>query len=136
LNQNFFTGIHFLGNQTENQKESVKMEEHDTKVIEISPASSEKERKTTTVIQIKSNFYSSEEEDGSPLRPIFCLNRKNNADIKRIEETQDCFILDFDPFESIDLSKLSVSNNPSDADADSDGASDLSVIAEKGQVCA
>ncbi|KAE8077598.1 hypothetical protein FH972_016150 [Carpinus fangiana] len=110
------------------------MEEHDTKVIEISPASSEKERKTTTVIQIKSNFYSSEEEDGSLLRPIFCLNRENNADIKRIEETQDCFILDFDPFESIDLSKLSVSNNPSDADADSDGASDLSVIAEKGQV--
>lgn len=105
------------------------MEDHDTKVIEISPASSEKERRTTTVIQINSNLYSSEEEDGSPLRPIFCLKRENNADIKRVEETQDCFILDFDPFDSIDLSKLSVH-------ADSDGASDLSVIAEKGQVCA
>ncbi|KAL5738842.1 hypothetical protein ACOSP7_031603 [Xanthoceras sorbifolium] len=46
------------------------------------------------------------------------------------EKDEDCFILDFDPFESInDISKLSVSSNDNDEDDD-----DLIVISEKGQV--
>ncbi|KAI5657500.1 hypothetical protein M9H77_26293 [Catharanthus roseus] len=61
------------------------------------------------------------EEDGTPLRPIFCV--KNIDKIREIEEREDCFILDFDPDE---ISKLSVSPNTANVD--------LSVIAQKGQV--
>lgn len=68
----------------------------------------------------------SEQEEGTPLRPIFCLKKKVN--MKELEEREDCFILDFDPDESLDLSNLSVSKDP---DVDSP---DISVIAEKGQV--
>jgi hypothetical protein len=93
------------------------MSENDTELVQILPFSSEKKEE-------------GEEEDGSPIRSIFCLKSKSPADIKRIEEIEDCFILEFDPYESIDLSKFTV---PADADG---GASDLFVIAEKGQVCA
>lgn len=68
----------------------------------------------------------SEQEEGTPLRPIFCLKKKVN--MKELEEREDCFILDFDPDDSLDLSNLSVSKDP---DVDSP---DISVIAEKGQV--
>uniref|UniRef100_A0A2N9F925 DEAD-box RNA helicase Q domain-containing protein n=1 Tax=Fagus sylvatica TaxID=28930 RepID=A0A2N9F925_FAGSY len=121
-----------------------------TKVTEISPSSSEKvgrriipssspfsgeedespikapifsssERVGRRIIPSSSPF--SGEEDESPIKtPIFCVKR--DADIKRIEEIEDCFILDFDPFDSIDLSKLSIT----------DAHSELSVVAEKGQV--
>ncbi|KFK27026.1 hypothetical protein AALP_AA8G324600 [Arabis alpina] len=63
----------------------------------------------------------SEEEEETPLRGIFCL--KTRQDMKRIEETEDCFILDFDPFDSFDLTKLSLS-----------GDKDLAIIHETGQV--
>ncbi|KAK4571026.1 hypothetical protein RGQ29_029749 [Quercus rubra] len=87
------------------------MAKNGTQLIEISPSSSER--------------YSEEEEDnGTPLRPVFCVKR--NTDIKRIEEIEECFILDFDPFDSVDISKLSVSNSPID--------DEVSVVAEKGQV--
>ncbi|KAF2580621.1 hypothetical protein F2Q68_00001064, partial [Brassica cretica] len=46
-------------------------------------------------------------------------------DMKRIEETEDCFILDFDPFDSFDFKKLSVSSG---------GDKDLDIIHETGQV--
>ena len=90
-----------------------------TKVTEISPSSSEKVGRR--IIPSSSPF--SGEEDESPIKtPIFCVKR--DADIKRKEEIEDCFILDFDPFDSIDLSKLSIT----------DAHSELSVVAEKGQV--
>lgn len=64
-------------------------------------------------------------EDESPIRAIVCLKR--SEDIKRFELSEDCFILDFDPSESVDLAKLSLEKKkPSDED--------LSVIAEKGKV--
>ncbi|XP_074374367.1 RPM1 interacting protein 13-like [Apium graveolens] len=56
-----------------------------------------------------------------PLRSIFCL--KNRANLKEIENKEDCFILDFNPDDS--LRKLA------QVSADS---SDISVVAEKGQV--
>ncbi|KAL7230133.1 hypothetical protein ACSBR2_008628 [Camellia fascicularis] len=66
-----------------------------------------------------------EKDEGTPVRAIFCL--KNNINMREIEEREDCFILDFDPDDCFDLSKLSMSkdlyHNP-----------DLSVLAEKGQV--
>jgi hypothetical protein len=92
------------------------MSGNDIELVQILPLSAEKKEEG--------------EEDGSPIRSIFCLKSKSDADIKRIEEIEDCFILDFDPYESIDLSKFTVP-----ADADADAATDLFVIAEKGQVC-
>ena len=55
----------------------------------------------------------------SPIRAIACL--KKIDDMRRFEETEDCFILGFDPYAAVGLSV--------DSSAD-----DVSVIAEKGQV--
>ncbi|XP_042983716.1 uncharacterized protein LOC122313067 isoform X2 [Carya illinoinensis] len=115
------------------------MGEKDSEVREISPSSSEKKPRRK-IIQESHDFYflvssfCSAEGDETPMRSTLCLNSKSSVDIKSIEEVEDCFILDFDPFESIELTKLSVNINPSDAFAASDGTSDLCVIAEKGQV--
>lgn len=68
-----------------------------------------------------------EGETGTPVRPIFCL--KNKLEIKEFEEKEDCFILEFDPNETLDLSTLSVLDHH-----DGDHSPDLSVLAEKGQV--
>lgn len=64
--------------------------------------------------------------DDSPLRSIFCL--KNWASVKEIEEKEEYFILEFDPYDSLDYDfKLSISKHVEDTKA-----SDLYVIAEKG----
>ncbi|CAH8279605.1 unnamed protein product [Arabidopsis lyrata] len=64
---------------------------------------------------------SSLKEEGSPpLRGIFCV--KTRQDMKRIEETEDCFILDFNPFDSFDVKRLSYSLDK-----------DLEIIHETGQ---
>ncbi|KAK8710569.1 hypothetical protein V6N13_145887 [Hibiscus sabdariffa] len=65
--------------------------------------------------------------DESPLRSIFCL--KNVVDLKRVEETEDCFILDFNPSSPIDIAKLSAA-----AAANGDVDDELSVVSERGQV--
>ncbi|KAL7003758.1 hypothetical protein U1Q18_004903 [Sarracenia purpurea var. burkii] len=69
----------------------------------------------------------SPENRESPLRSVLCL--KTDANMREIEEIEDCFILDFDPNDSLDLSKLSIPD-----DLNSPGAPDISVLAEKGQV--
>ncbi|CAN8248234.1 unnamed protein product [Cochlearia groenlandica] len=61
------------------------------------------------------------EEVVTSLKGILCL--KTSKYIKTIEKTEDCFILDFDPFDPVDIKKLSVSNDK-----------DLAIIHEKGQV--
>jgi hypothetical protein len=63
--------------------------------------------------------------DESPIRVIACL--KKIDDIKRFEETDDCFILGFDP---TDTTPIDVSSKPHNKDADDD----LCVIGEKGKV--
>ncbi|RDX74982.1 hypothetical protein CR513_45193, partial [Mucuna pruriens] len=60
----------------------------------------------------------------SPIRAIACLNRID--DMRRFEETEDCFILGFDPSAAVPLS--------SDYSAPRCDADDVSVVAEKGQV--
>ncbi|XP_059304437.1 RPM1 interacting protein 13-like [Lycium ferocissimum] len=67
---------------------------------------------------------SSSSDEGSPLRPIFCLKKREQ--LKEFEEKEECFILDFDPYDSVDISKLSFCEN--------DDAPDISVVSEKGQV--
>lgn len=69
--------------------------------------------RTTTLV--------SEEDEETPLRGIFCL--KTRQDMKRIEKTEDCFILDFDPFDTFYLTRLSLS-----------GDKDFAIIHETGQV--
>lgn len=63
----------------------------------------------------------------SPIRAIACL--KKIDDIKRFEETDDCFILGFDPS---DHSPVDASSRPHTNDADDDD--DLCVLGEKGKV--
>ena len=72
----------------------------------------------------KSSLISSPKED-NPVRAIVCL--RNKEDIKHFEEIECCFILEFDPFESLDLSKISLDNNDDDA-------IDVSIVAKKGPV--
>lgn len=65
----------------------------------------------------------------TPIRAMVCLKRKE--DIKRFEETEECFILDFDdPSDS--LSKLSLEKE--NDNNHNDDSPDISVVAEKGQV--
>ncbi|KAI5561660.1 hypothetical protein BDE02_15G002600 [Populus trichocarpa] len=76
---------------------------------------------------------SSPSPDGTPIRPIFCLKKTNTENIRKFDEIEDCFILDFDPSD-IDtslhrISTLSVSSFTDDGG----GVDDLSVVAEKGQ---
>ncbi|CAN6569704.1 unnamed protein product [Malus baccata var. baccata] len=72
---------------------------------------------------------SAEDDDGSPIRQILCV--KNKVDVKHFEDVEDCFILDFDPSEPVQLFKLSVSDN---GGGGHDGSPDIVVVAEKGQV--
>ncbi|XP_074291848.1 RPM1 interacting protein 13-like [Silene latifolia] len=69
----------------------------------------------------------SSDDEQSPIRAIFCLkNRTQN--MKKIEEVEDCFILDFDPSEPSPVTNLKFSKPVFDDD------NDLSLISEKGQV--
>ncbi|KAL8551123.1 hypothetical protein ACS0TY_000267 [Phlomoides rotata] len=58
----------------------------------------------------------------TPIRSTFCL--RNRDDIQKYEEEEDCFILEFDPYNDIDIK--STSGKGDDVD--------LHVVAEKGQV--
>ncbi|XP_019416553.1 PREDICTED: uncharacterized protein LOC109327836 [Lupinus angustifolius] len=64
-------------------------------------------------------------EPESPIRAIVCL--KQIGDMKRFEDTEDCFILGFDPTEAVVTSKLSLDKNQPLSD-------DVAIIYEKGQV--
>ncbi|KAJ8554227.1 hypothetical protein K7X08_024905 [Anisodus acutangulus] len=77
---------------------------------------------TTPLIIDLSSSPSSDE--GSPLRHILCLKKREQ--LKEFEEKEECFILDFDPYDTVDMSKLSFLDNLDD--------SDVSVVAEKGEV--
>lgn len=67
---------------------------------------------------------SSSDDDSSPPKPSSIV--KTEKDEKNVEDL-DCIILDFDPFEDIDVSKkLSIEDKPS--------AEDISIISERGRV--
>ncbi|KAL2513179.1 hypothetical protein Adt_18779 [Abeliophyllum distichum] len=88
--------------------------------MEVSPMAAEKEIKG-----IKLDKYRPSHDD-FPFRSIFCLKDREN--IKEIEEKEECFILEFDPYDSLDYDdvKLFVSKNAED--------DDLYIVGEKGQV--
>ncbi|KAJ4953084.1 hypothetical protein NE237_029916 [Protea cynaroides] len=70
---------------------------------------------------------SSSEDDDFPIRSIFCL--KNKASLKEFDQVEDCYILEFDPFESVNqFEKLSL-----DDDDDDDDAEEVSVIGHRFQ---
>lgn len=84
----------------------------------------------TVVIDLCSSPSPGSELKGTPLRPVFCL--KSRDDIKRIEEREDCFILDFDPGDGDDLTlNVFSKNNVQHVDGVSP---DVSVVGEKGKV--
>ncbi|KAK0594819.1 hypothetical protein LWI29_000848 [Acer saccharum] len=97
--------------------------ENKMKVIEISSCSSEKVKREIELSSPASSI--GKENDGTPLRPVFCLKR--NIDMELFEKREDCFILDFDPSEPTDNRDLSVSEKLHVSN------DDLSIIAEKGQ---
>ncbi|TYJ07625.1 hypothetical protein E1A91_A11G018100v1 [Gossypium mustelinum] len=121
LNQGSTQGS--MGKRRKSSKKGTTMAEN----VVIVPSSAEKGMtlKNPTYKKQRNNENNEDPEDHqSPLRSIFCL--KKIVDMKRVEETEDCFILDFNPFNSIDIAKLSAVNDGDEAD--------LSVVAEKGQV--
>lgn len=68
------------------------------------------------------------EEKSDPISVIPCV--KSRDDIKRVEQTEDCFILDFDPSDECNCVELiSHENNNSPHDL-----SDVLLVAQKGQV--
>ncbi|KAI3457928.1 hypothetical protein Pfo_014591 [Paulownia fortunei] len=81
--------------------------------------------KEIEVIEIDDSCPSPDQK-GTPLRPIFCL--RNRDEIKKVEEREECFILEFDPYDDLEMLKFSFSKDFDNADAD------LHVVAEKGQV--
>lgn len=62
----------------------------------------------------------------TPLKPVFCL--KNREEMKKFEEKEDCFILEFDPYDGLDVLRLPWSENDVNAEAE------LIVVGERGQV--
>ncbi|KAK0592970.1 hypothetical protein LWI29_028371 [Acer saccharum] len=88
------------------------------------------ENDTIEVIDITSP--PSSPRNSSPLRPIFCL--KKNADMKRFEEMDDCFVLDFDPYnDTINLHDPQNTTHDHDGRGDND-KEDICIIADKGQL--
>ncbi|KAK7410775.1 hypothetical protein VNO78_01854 [Psophocarpus tetragonolobus] len=63
-------------------------------------------------------------KEENPTRTIVCQRKE---DMRLFEETEDCFILNFDPFDSLDFSELSL-------DSKEDNAADVYIVAVKGQV--
>ncbi|KAL9312792.1 hypothetical protein ACSQ67_018244 [Phaseolus vulgaris] len=59
-------------------------------------------------------------------RILVCLGKE---DMKRLEKTEDCFILDFDPYDSFDFSMFS-----SDDKNQGDVSEDVCIIGENSQV--
>ncbi|CAE6173192.1 unnamed protein product [Arabidopsis arenosa] len=94
-------------------------------IVEITPDPCETKKKTKSKTRKRLSKKEEEEDDGTPLRGIFCL--KKRQDLKIFEEKEDCFILDFDPNDSFDARKLSDSPESDDDD-------DVAIIHEKGQV--
>lgn len=97
-------------------------------IVEIAPDLWEamKEMKTKRRKKLSNEeIAEAEEEEGTPLRGMFCLKTRQE-DMKPFEEKEDCFILDFDPSDSFDSS---FPENPEGGDDD-----DVAIIHEKGQV--
>ncbi|KAL4281304.1 hypothetical protein GQ457_03G006240 [Hibiscus cannabinus] len=84
----------------------------DKEVIVISSSSSEEDTRLSNSITCKQEL-----EDEEELKPHICLKKNTDMD--------DCFILDSNPFDSVDIAKLSITIGDDD---------DLSVVAEKGKV--
>jgi len=95
-------------------------------VVGITPDPCETKKKTKSKRRKRLSKEEEEEEEGTPLRGIFCL--KTRQDMKIFEEKEDCFILDFDPFDSFDVKKLTFTDDVREGDKD------LSIIHETGQV--
>lgn len=66
----------------------------------------------------------------SPIRAIACLKKVD--DMKRFEENEDCFILGFDPSDSVMLS--CDDDSPTTSSVRSQDVDDLCFVAEKGKV--
>ncbi|KAI7755015.1 hypothetical protein M8C21_020182 [Ambrosia artemisiifolia] len=73
-----------------------------------------------------------DDDNETPLRPIFCLKRKSA--IKEYDDKEDCFILDFNPEEEDNDVALDPSNIKKCRQNSCQDSPDLLMVAEKGQV--
>ncbi|CAH9140824.1 unnamed protein product [Cuscuta epithymum] len=71
------------------------------------------------LVDLSSSPLDDDEQQGTPLRATFCL--KNREQLTEFDEKEDCFILDFDPFDS--RSSICDDQDP-----------EIAVVAEKGNV--
>nr|GMC58581.1 uncharacterized protein LOC109175033 [Ipomoea batatas] len=78
-------------------------------------------RKLGAVVDVPSSPEPDVEDgqQGTPLRPIFCLKRREQ--LREFDNKEECFILDFDPFDS---------SRPVSENLDPE----IAVVAEKGNV--
>ncbi|CAA2965820.1 Hypothetical predicted protein [Olea europaea subsp. europaea] len=89
---------------------------------------SEMEEEQVETIEIDDSCPSPvSQKNGTPLRSIVCV--RNREHIKNFEKTEECFILEFDPNDAFDISKISASEN-----TESGYSPDLHVLAEKGRL--
>lgn len=73
------------------------------------------------------NISSSDDETESKSHTNTVLCAKRKEDMELLEETEDCFILGFDPFDSVDISILSLASEKVNEN-------DIAIVAKKGQV--
>ncbi|KZV45260.1 hypothetical protein F511_10037 [Dorcoceras hygrometricum] len=82
--------------------------------------------KEPEIIEID-DFCPSPDEKDTPLRPIFCL--KNRGQLKEIERKEECFIVEFDLKDELNILKVWIYEEIDDA-----ASPDVRVVAEKGQI--
>ncbi|XP_017421520.1 RPM1 interacting protein 13 [Vigna angularis] len=69
-------------------------------------------------------------KEETPTRTLVCFRKE---DMKRFEETEDCFILDFDPYDSFDFSVLSLDDKNNHQ---GDASKDVYIVGENSKVVA
>lgn len=67
-------------------------------------------------------------KEETPTRTLVCFRKE---DMKHFEEAEDCFILDFDPYDSFDFSVLSLDDKNNHQ---GDASKDVYIVGENGKV--
>ncbi|CAL1404383.1 unnamed protein product [Linum trigynum] len=68
---------------------------------------------------------SDSDSERTPARTVFCLNVKNDIDVRKFDAMEDCFILDFDPYDQPAADRKVEIVGPE---------TEIALISEKGQV--
>ncbi|WVZ21324.1 hypothetical protein V8G54_008646 [Vigna mungo] len=99
-------------------------------LISLKPKGAERKQEEIEEIMVngKSSVLVRVKEETPPTRTLVCLRKE---DMKRFEETEDCFILDFDPYDPFDFSVLSLDDKNNHQ---GDASKDVYIVGENGKV--